>query len=325
MYEDPSSGDEWEWIPTSAASGESGASGSDSVPAETGGTSGGGVWVPVIDEELIRAQQSAYGETGQIGESGHQGGNVNVNVNVGGSGSRSVGGGADSPVNGSSSEVLFGELPGDGTGSSSTSTSASPSASAIANTTADTTTKKPLSGKPPKLRQARPITDVYVSNLPPTTTKTQLAELFSRAGLLMTTAAEGGDDEEVEPKIKMYKDATTGEFKGDALISYFKPASVDLAIKLFDDTPLEFGTGQGNMRVSKAEFATKSREEEKVKKENEELVKQRKEREEKKRKEREGEEDEERVVGAAKKKGAEKKKLSEDQKRAAKRVRMLQR
>lgn len=89
-------------------------------------------------------------------------------------------------------------------------------------------------------------TAVWVSNLPPDTTLEQLANVFSKAGVLLI-----GDDG--EPRIKLYYDEG-GKFKGEALIMYFKEGSVDLAVTLLDDTELEFGAGCGNMRVREAEY-----------------------------------------------------------------------
>jgi HIV Tat-specific factor 1 len=66
------------------------------------------------------------------------------------------------------------------------------------------------------------------------------------------------------PKIKLYLD-DNGRFKGEALVSYFKEGSVDLAIRLFDDTELELGSGMGNMRVSRAEYSGPSKVELKLK------------------------------------------------------------
>lgn len=87
---------------------------------------------------------------------------------------------------------------------------------------------------------------MFVSNLPLSTTITQLASVFSKAGLIL----EDGDG---DPKIKMYKDEE-GHFKGEALIVYLQEASVELAIRLLDETELELGSGEKVMRVKKAEF-----------------------------------------------------------------------
>lgn len=176
------------------------------------------------------------------------------------------------------------------------------------------------STKAPKLRQARPVTDVYVSSLPLSATREEIGRVFSRAGLLMTND-DGG------PKIKLYTDNETGKLNGTALVSYFKPESVELACTLFDGTELNLGSGEGVMSVQKASFNTKSREQAKVEKENEELIRKREEQEREKERKRRGEEPQERetAVGVAKEKGKPKKKLTDEQKKAAKRVRELQR
>lgn len=51
----------------------------------------------------------------------------------------------------------------------------------------------------------------------------------------------------------MYKDEQ-GRFKGEALVVYLQEASVELAIRLLDETELELGSGEGVMHVKKAEF-----------------------------------------------------------------------
>ena len=158
--------------------------------------------------------------------------------------------------------------------------------------------------KPPKA--PRPVTDVYVTNLPPTTTSELLASTFSRAGLLMT-------DDEGNPKVKLYTDEN-GRFKGDALVSYFKQNSVDLACTLFDDTELVLGSGEGNIKVNQAEFKKPSCEEDKVKE---------------RKKEAKQNDAKDMGIGVGQQAGKAKKKapkiLSEEQKRAAKRIRSLQR
>jgi HIV Tat-specific factor 1 len=57
----------------------------------------------------------------------------------------------------------------------------------------------------------------------------------------------------------MYNDAD-GNFKGDALIVFFKPQSVDMAIMLLDDSEFRFnasGTTSGKMRVQAADSSYK--------------------------------------------------------------------
>jgi HIV Tat-specific factor 1 len=57
----------------------------------------------------------------------------------------------------------------------------------------------------------------------------------------------------------MYTDEKTGMFKGQALVTYFKPESVDLAIRLLDESVLRVAEGKREpiMRVQKAEFGVK--------------------------------------------------------------------
>jgi HIV Tat-specific factor 1 len=120
-------------------------------------------------------------------------------------------------------------------------------------------------------------------------------------------------DDEGNPKVKLYTDSQ-GKLKGDALVSYFKPNSVDLACTLFDETELILGSGEGNIKVTRAEFKKPSREEEKVKERIGDAKKQ---------------EPKDMGIGVGQQSGKAKKKapkvLSEEQKRAAKRIRSLQR
>lgn len=114
-------------------------------------------------------------------------------------------------------------------------------------------------GVPPPRKQPRPAappsapkkTGVFVTNLPPTTTISQLEQVFSKAGVLLV-----GDDG--EPRIKLYHDEE-GKFKGEALVIYFKEGSVDLAVTLLDETELELGAGMGVMRVKEAVYEAGSK------------------------------------------------------------------
>lgn len=60
------------------------------------------------------------------------------------------------------------------------------------------------------------------------------------------------------PRIKMYEDGQ-GQFKGDALIVYFRPESVNLAVQMLDDS--DFRPGErgpdGKMRVQVADYSYK--------------------------------------------------------------------
>ena len=91
---------------------------------------------------------------------------------------------------------------------------------------------------------------IWISNLPPDTTKTELEEEFSRYGMI-DKGANG------EPRINLYKDEE-GKFNGTAMIVYFKKEAIVNAVKLADDYPLRLGeTKHGNIRVEPASMEYK--------------------------------------------------------------------
>ncbi|KAM0133274.1 hypothetical protein ACHAO1_006373 [Botrytis cinerea] len=108
-------------------------------------------------------------------------------------------------------------------------------------------TKKPL---PP-----RPNTAVYVTGLPSDVTVEEVHEVFSRKCGVIAEEIDSG-----KPRIKLYTDEK-GEFKGDALIVFFKAPSVQMAIMLLDDTDFRIDGGTSNerikMRVQAAEASYK--------------------------------------------------------------------
>lgn len=105
----------------------------------------------------------------------------------------------------------------------------------------------------PHAKQPRQSTAVYVSDLPSDVTVEEIQEVFSKYGVIAEDLITG------EPKIKIYKDEETGAVKGDALVVYFKPESVPLAIEMMNDGPFRYGkTGAHNIKVEKAEFKEKS-------------------------------------------------------------------
>jgi HIV Tat-specific factor 1 len=61
-----------------------------------------------------------------------------------------------------------------------------------------------------------------------------------------------------KPRIKLYTDEK-GQFKGDALVVFFKAPSVDMAIMLLDDTDFRISGGEssGKMRVQAADSSYK--------------------------------------------------------------------
>ncbi|KAK3336787.1 hypothetical protein B0T19DRAFT_378787 [Cercophora scortea] len=98
-------------------------------------------------------------------------------------------------------------------------------------------------------------TAVYVTGLPLDATVDEVADLFSRKCGVIAEEIDSG-----RPRIKMYTDPASGAFKGDALVVFFKPQSVDMAIMLLDDTDFRFspsGLTTGRMRVQAADTSYK--------------------------------------------------------------------
>ena len=60
----------------------------------------------------------------------------------------------------------------------------------------------------------------------------------------------------------MYED-DKGQFKGEALVVYFRPESVNLAIQMLDDSDFRIGVEgpTGRMRVQTADYSYKSQKE----------------------------------------------------------------
>ncbi|CAL1688077.1 unnamed protein product [Lasius platythorax] len=88
-------------------------------------------------------------------------------------------------------------------------------------------------------------TAIYVSGLPLDITMDQLTELFTKCGLIAR-------DERGKDKIKLYRDGN-GEPKGDALCTYIKVESVDLALKILDGSQIRGKT----LSVQRAKFQMK--------------------------------------------------------------------
>lgn len=114
--------------------------------------------------------------------------------------------------------------------------------------------KQAKKSKAKQPRQPKQNTAIYVTGLPPDATVEEIQELFQRkCGVI----AEEIDNN--RPRIKMYTD-DEGKFKGDALIVFFKPESVNMAITLLDDTEFRYspsGLATGKMRVQAADSSYK--------------------------------------------------------------------
>lgn len=95
-----------------------------------------------------------------------------------------------------------------------------------------------------------------MTNLPLDATVQEVSDVFSRCGVIAEEIDRG------KPRIKLYTD-DEGNFKGDALILYFRAESVDLAIQMLDDSDFRLGQAApgGKMRVSAADFSYKNQKE----------------------------------------------------------------
>ncbi|KAB8291272.1 hypothetical protein EYC80_009958 [Monilinia laxa] len=113
--------------------------------------------------------------------------------------------------------------------------------------------KAPKKAKAPLPPRAN--TAVYVTGLPSDATVEEVHEVFSRKCGVIAEEIDSG-----KPRIKLYTDEK-GEFKGDALIVFFKAPSVQMAIMLLDDTDFRIEGGSSKerikMRVQAAEASYK--------------------------------------------------------------------
>ncbi|KAK8140429.1 RNA recognition motif domain protein [Apiospora sp. TS-2023a] len=113
------------------------------------------------------------------------------------------------------------------------------------------------SDRPPK--KPRQNTAVYVTGLPLDVTIDEVHDAFSRKCGVVAEEIDSG-----RPRIKLYTD-DSGNFKGDALVVFFKPQSVEMAIMLLDDTDFRYsasGLPSGKMRVQAADSSYKKTQQE---------------------------------------------------------------
>ncbi|KAL2006120.1 hypothetical protein VTN00DRAFT_9774 [Thermoascus crustaceus] len=107
-----------------------------------------------------------------------------------------------------------------------------------------------------KAKKQRVNTAVYVTSIPLDATVDEIHDVFCKCGVIAEEIDSG------RPRIKMYTDEE-GKFKGDALVVYFRPESVNLAVQMLDDSDFRLGVKgpQGPMKVQPADFSFKSQKE----------------------------------------------------------------
>lgn len=96
-------------------------------------------------------------------------------------------------------------------------------------------------------------TAVFVTSVPLDVEFDEIRDVFSKCGVIAEEIDSG------RPRIKMYMD-DDGNFKGEALVVYFRPESVNLAIQMLDETEFRLGAPGplGPMKVQAADFSFKS-------------------------------------------------------------------
>ena len=107
-----------------------------------------------------------------------------------------------------------------------------------------------------------------MTSLPLDVDQEEINHVFSKCGVIAEEIDSG------KPRIKLYED-DKGQFKGDALVVYFRPESVDLAVQMLDDTDFRFGTEgkSGKMKVQPADFSYKAQQDAPVKTNKKDLKK----------------------------------------------------
>ncbi|KAJ5753158.1 hypothetical protein N7520_010075 [Penicillium odoratum] len=104
-----------------------------------------------------------------------------------------------------------------------------------------------------KPKKQRVNTALFISSIPLDAELDEIRDVFSKCGVIAEEIDSG------RPRIKMYMD-DQGNFKGEALVVYFRPESVNLAIQMLDETEFRLGVPgpQGPMKIQAADFSYKA-------------------------------------------------------------------
>ncbi|KAF9919620.1 hypothetical protein FBU30_010731 [Linnemannia zychae] len=190
-------------------------------------------WFPMFNEQLIQAQQSAYGETipenleSVYAENARRQKRKNDNID-----DNYHHNGAEDDDQDDDFPPGLASIPGQSDGGK------------YAN-------KKQKQPKGKGERKPKPISSVFVTGLPLDTDIEEMMDVFKKGGVFM-------EDENEKPRIKLYTNAQ-GQRNGEGLVTYLRPESVALAIDLLDDTEYRPGVEKGRIRVQQAQFKEKER------------------------------------------------------------------
>ncbi|KAG0230196.1 hypothetical protein BGW42_001115 [Actinomortierella wolfii] len=200
-------------------------------------------WFPMYNEQLIQAQQSAYGETVPDSiENVLSENRKRQHDEISGDEARRN---TDEENDDNDDEeaaiheadlIAMANLPGAGEGSKYINRNKN---------------KRAKNNQGPKERKPKPITSVFVTGLPPDADLDEIVDVFKKGGVFM-------EDDNGQPKIKLYTN-DQGQRNGEALVTYLRPESVSLAIDLLDDTEFRPGQKATRMRVQQAVFKEKER------------------------------------------------------------------